>query len=99
MKILFWQQNIINEPGIERAFRAMNIELIIHKNILDDWDYDKTCLETLSNYLQTSSFHCVFTVNYVPIISRVCDIYKVPYLSWIVDSPCFHFIPKQYQIP
>lgn len=94
MKILFWQQNIINEPGIERAFRAMNIELIIHKNILDDWDYDKTCLETLSNYLQTSSFDCVFTVNFVPIISRVCDIYKVPYLSWIVDSPCFPLYSK-----
>ena len=43
MKILFWQLNIINEPGIERAFRTMNIDLVIHKNILDDWDYDKNC--------------------------------------------------------
>lgn len=94
MKILFWQFNIMSEVGIEHAFRAMNIDLVIHNEKFENLDHDKKCLETLSNYLNASTFDCVFTVDYVPIISRVCEVYKVPYLSWIVDSPCFQLYSK-----
>lgn len=94
MKILFWQFNIMSEVGIEHAFRAMDIELVIHNEKFENLDHDKKCLDTLSNYLNSSTFDCVFTVDYVPIISRVCEIYKVPYLSWIVDSPCFQLYSK-----
>ena len=94
MKILFWQLNNICENGIEHAFQAMNISLVIQKYNPKSWDHDKTCLETLSNYLNDNTFDCVFTVNFVPIISRVCEVYKIPYLSWIVDSPCFPLYSK-----
>ena len=94
MKVLFWQLNIISEVGIERAFRTMNIDLVIHKQKLIDFDHDKNCLQTVSNYLSSSNFDCVFTVDFVPIISRVCEIYKVPYISWIVDCPCFQLYSK-----
>lgn len=89
MKVLFWQMNIMSEVGIEHAFRAMNIDLVIHNQKLEDLDHDKNCLKIMSEYLSSTDFNCVFTVDYVPIISRVCEVYKVPYLSWIVDSPCF----------
>ena len=89
MKILFWRINMLTENGIERAFRTMNIDLVIHNYFPESVDHDKKCIEILSNYLSSTTFDCVFTVNYIPIISRVCEIYKIPYLSWIVDSPCF----------
>lgn len=94
MKILFWRLNILSEVGIINAFRSMGIELHIHKYNPASWDYDKTCLETLSNYLVSDNFDCVFSVNYVPIISRVCEVHKVPYLSWVVDCPCFPLYSK-----
>lgn len=89
MKVLFWQMNIMSEVGSEHTFRAMNIDLVIHNQKLEDLDHDKNCLKIMSDYLSSIDFNCVFTVDYVPIISRVCEVYKVPYLSWIVDSPCF----------
>ena len=89
MKVLFWQFNIMSEVGIKHAFHAMNIDLVIHNEKFENLDHDKKCLDTLSNYLKSDNFDCVFTVDYVPIISRVCEVYKVPYISWIVDSPCF----------
>lgn len=87
MKVLFWQLDTISEDGIEHAFRYMNVELIIHKEKIDNVDWDQACVDTLTNYLNSTSFSCVFTVNYYPIISRVCEIYKIIYLSWVVDSP------------
>lgn len=87
MKILFWQFDTVSEDGIENAFRYMNVDLVIHKQKVKNVDSDKACLDALSNFLNSSVFSCVFTVNYYPIISKVCEIYKVTYLSWVVDSP------------
>ena len=88
MKILFWQLDIFSETVLEHAFHSMGIELVIHKQRLQSWDYDEQCMHTLTEYLSSSSFDCIFTLDYAPIISRVCQIYKVPYLCWVVDSPC-----------
>lgn len=94
MKILFWRVNIMGEEGIEHALRTMNIDLVIHKYNPESWDHDTMCLETLSNHLSSSTFDCVFTLDYIPIISRVCEVYKIPYLSWVVDCPCFPLYSK-----
>lgn len=94
MKILFWQINNICKNGTEHAFRSMSIDLVTHKCNPKSWAHDQNCLELLSNYLNNDTFTRVFTVNFVPIISKVCEIYKIPYLSRIVDSPCFPLYSK-----
>lgn len=94
MKILFWQFGVFGESAIERAFQLMNIELVVHKQPLENLDSDKSCLSTLSEYLFSSVFDCVFTLDFVPVISTVCETYKIRYLSWVVDSPCFPLYSK-----
>ena len=89
MKILFWQFGVFGEFEVERAFQLMNIELVVHKQPLTDLDCDQSCLKTVSDYLYSSVFDCVFTLDFVPVISKVCETYHVRYLSWVVDSPCF----------
>lgn len=94
MKILFWQFGVFGESAIERAFQAMNIELDVHKQPIKNLDTDMDCLKTLSDYLISSTFDCVFTMDFVPLISKVCEIYKILYISWVVDSPCFPLYSK-----
>lgn len=69
MKILFWQFGVFGESAIERAFQTMNIELIVHKQRIKNLDTDTDCLKTLSDYLISSTFDCIFTMDFVPLIS------------------------------
>ena len=89
MKILFWKFGVLGEFEVERAFKLMNIDLVTHEQPLKNLDLDQSCLKTLSDYLFSSVYDCVFTLDFVPVISKVCETYHILYLSWVVDSPCF----------
>ena len=41
----------------------------------------------------------VFTINFFPIISDVCNIFKIPYICWTVDSPVMELFAKPIQNP
>ena len=88
MNILFYRYNSICEFSIISAWRKMghyiseNTTEIEHKHITP-----KEQLNSISNALQSAHYDFVFSINFFPIISDVCNIFKIPYLCWIVDSP------------
>lgn len=89
-KILFCKWNSICEEGIERGFQELEpgveVELFIRN--FESVDYDTGYLKELSARLLTNTYDCVFSVNFMLIISRVCKVMKMIYISWIVDNPC-----------
>ena len=44
-------------------------------------------VEQLSAYMMDHACDFVFSINFFPYVSEVCNIFHVRYLSWIVDSP------------
>ncbi len=40
-----------------------------------------------SGPLQKQRYDFVFSINFFPVLSEVCNIFKTPYACWIVDSP------------
>ena len=90
MKIVFCKWNNICEDGIETGFKNLGCELLYVDAILDSVDYDKNYLDALSNVLkQNTDVFCVFSSNFIPIVSRVCKVFRIPYASWTSDSPSF----------
>ena len=89
MRILFCQWNSICEPDIDEAFVRLGFEVtrFIHK--IESVDYDKKYLLQLSDLMMKSKYDYVFSINFMPIISRVCEIFHTMYISWTVDSPLF----------
>ena len=37
--------------------------------------------------IKKDNYHCVFTMNYFPMVSEACQKAGIPYLSWIYDNP------------
>lgn len=46
-------------------------------------------VEIVSDILLQESFDGLISVNYYPVLSEICRIFKLRYLSWTVDSPVF----------
>lgn len=90
MKIIFCRWNSICERGITRAFEELGYELVPFDRRFSSVDYDKEYLALLAEkIILNRDADIVFSINYMPIIARVCKNFNIKYVSWIVDSPCF----------
>lgn len=98
MKILFYRYGSICEPDIidglqENGHTVTEItEEITNKNLVFG-----DCAKIVSQSLLNQPQDCVFTINFFPIISDVCNIFHIPYICWIVDSPVMELWAKSIQ--
>ena len=95
MKALVYRYGSICEPDIIDGFRELGIEV----SEIDIEIYDKTVLpkqtvEIVSKYLQDNPVDFVFSVNFFPALSEVCNIYHIRYFSWTVDCPVLEIFAK-----
>jgi len=76
---------------MKAAFLSLGHDVGELNQKIESVDYDKAYVEVLSQKLLDSSYDIVFSVNFIPVIARVCKVCRVIYLSWTVDSPLFQF--------
>lgn len=86
-KILFYKWYSFMNAGIERAFRQLNIEYDILYYQQTDWEQDPVFEEMVQKQLKNNIYAAVFSVNFAPIVSKVCQQYGIEYISWVYDSP------------
>lgn len=89
-KLLFFQWSSFMYRGVERGLEELGIEYDTYFYQLTDWEKDDTFLERFSDVLKKGEYTRVFSINFVPLISEVCEEKGILYLSWVYDSPV-HF--------
>ena len=100
MRVIFLKWGSICEQGIMNAFRRIGVELAVMDRLFKDVDYDQEYLQALAKMIeQNPDAVCVFGVNFQPIVARCCKVYKLPYLSWIVDCPSFQLYSETVKYP
>ena len=103
-RILFCKRGSICEDGISNAFRYLDYDVDNMTKQFTSYDYDKDYLTALADRLEKAmnngeQYDCVFTVNFIPIISRCCNVFKVPYVCWTVDNPDFELFSNTIELP
>ena len=88
MNILIYRYGSICEPDVITGFE----ELGNHVHEITAEIYNKDLLPSegvtlLKNELLAHSYDFVFSINFFPFISEVCNIFQIRYLCWTVDSP------------
>lgn len=88
MKILFYRYGSICEPDIIETFH--NLGHTVYEK--DTEIYNKTpnlgkVVQEISDFIQIHPIDCIFSINFYPMLSEICQIYHIPYISWIVDAP------------
>lgn len=100
MNILFYRYNSICEPDIIDAFQILGhivhtIDVEITNKLLSPSDMVKLVHKELSSH----PYDCVFSINFYPVISEICNIYHIRYISWVVDSPVLELFSHSIQNP
>ena len=86
-KLLFFQWHSFMNQGIENALKELEIEYEVALYQLQDWEEDDKFLEWFEGILASGTYGKVFSVNFVPLVSLVCEEKGIEYVSWIYDSP------------
>lgn len=89
-EILFCQFGGLGEKAIQETLKKMgyNVESFWVK--AENYDYDSGLLNRFVERMKKRKVDFVFSINFLPIISKVCNIFKTIYISWIYDSPELH---------
>lgn len=66
--------------------RAGHVCQTVYYHFPDKFQDDFFC-ERFSGYLKDGDFDVVLSVNFFPLVARLCHEYHVKYLSWCYDSP------------
>lgn len=88
MNILFYRYGCICEPDILEVFR--NLQLQVYENTLEMTEKNLTSSQKLSALIPIlceQQFDFVFSLNYFPYLSQVCERLHILYVCWSVDCP------------
>ena len=100
LKILFYRYGSICEPDILETFQVFGFEVteIITEIYKKDFS-PKDGVTLVSETLMKTPHDCVFSVNFYPFLAEVCNIMKLRYLCWIVDSPVIELYSSSIRHP
>lgn len=88
MKLFFYRYNSICEPDVIDTFKRLGLQVdeerieIYKKDLLPS-----ECANIVSPKLINGGYTFVFTINYFPWLSEICQVLNIVYISLIVDSP------------
>lgn len=95
MKVLFYRYESICEPFILKAFEKLGIAVTELDNEISDKSMQPSdCVKLVSSALMNGNYDFVFSVNFFPTVSDVCNIFHIPYIGWTVDSPVMELYSK-----
>lgn len=87
-KILFFQWNALMQKDVEEALLARkDIEVDMISYEFADWDYDAYFEKRFPEHLLKKAYDMVFSINFFPVLSDICNRFQILYVSWVYDAP------------
>lgn len=88
MKILFYRYGSICEPDIISGFQELGNEVYEITAEITNKDFlPEDGIHLLEKELLSRSYDFIFSINFYPFISEVCNIFQLRYICWSVDCP------------
>lgn len=88
MNLLFYRYGSICEPDIISGFSELGCSIDEITVEITEKNLPVTKRVTIFHQALTKrSYDFVFSINFYPFISEVCNIHGIPYLCWTVDCP------------
>ena len=88
MEILFYRYNSICEPDLIAAFQKLGITVVEETTQISQKKVSGSqIVDSVSELIKKHKFLFVFSINFFPALSEICEFVQIPYLCWTVDVP------------
>ena len=93
-RILMYRWKAYNYEDIKHTFERMGYEVKeVYKDLLN-YDVDEEFVSSLRDIIKGQSYEFLFTVNYFPLISNLCQECGLLYVCWSCDNPLISLYHK-----
>lgn len=97
MDILLCTTGVLAEQQCRDALESIGYQVHVFMYDTDDYDCDEGFLNAFLSAMKEKEYGFVFSLYFIPMISKVCQIYNILYISWIYDVPDIHLYAKAVQ--
>ncbi len=87
MRVLLYRWGAYTEEDLIYYFGLMGLKTDIFISELSDKNNDEIFEKKLWDILNDSKFDFVFSVNYFPVVAKICYRSNIRYISWSYDAP------------
>ena len=87
VKILIFEWGAYTQPDINTCLIENHVSLSFFNYHFGDKNHDDYFCRHFSTILKDGVFDFVFSVNFFPLIAKVCHDLNVKYISWSYDNP------------
>lgn len=94
MDILVYKVGALAELECIEVLEKMGYRVHVFSYDTDDYNGNEQLFQTVLQYMQERKYKFVFSIYFIPIMSKVCQIYNTCYISWIYDCPELHLYAK-----
>lgn len=100
MRVLFYRYGSICEPFILSAFSELGIEVQeCSPEMTDKHLMPSKIIQIVKKALLEKHYDLVFSINFFPSVSDVCNIFHLPYAGWTVDAPVMELYSQSVANP
>lgn len=92
--ILIYSWGSICEPMVIKAFEELGYKVTILKKEMKDYHADAEFARECMEIIHKKKTDMVFSYDYFPMLSMICQMNKIPYVSWIYDCPMYTLLSK-----
>jgi len=93
-KLLFYQWGSLSEPGMEKVLKQNHVDYCVFAKKMKDYHADAEFAMEFLQVLHSEKVQAVFSFDYFPLVSMLCEMNQIPYLSWIYDCPMYTLYSK-----
>ncbi len=100
MNILIYRYGSICEPDVIKGFQTLgNTVTEITEEIYNKNFSPADGIQLLKKELFAHTYDFVFSINFYPFISEVCNIFQIRYICWTVDCPVMELYSNSIRNP
>lgn len=86
-KILVYRWGALGDNACIESMKAAGMECIEFSEKMEDYHADGNFARDMLEIVHGNGIEAVFSYDYFPLISMLCDMNHIPYVSWIYDCP------------
>lgn len=92
--ILVYRWGSVCEPMAINAFGESGYEVYVFEKKMNDYHADAGFAKECIEFIHKKKPDMVFSYDYFPMLSMICQMNQIPYASWIYDCPQYTLLSK-----
>lgn len=97
--VLMYCWGSVSEPMAAKGMEELGYIVITIMDKIKDYHADAEFAQKMITVLHAKKADLVFSYDYFPILSMICQMNGIPYISWIYDCPQYTLLSKTIQNP